>query len=76
MSRGHTVASGAVTPPAHQDEPKQAGTKRDNAGWFRRIDRSDLPVETGDQPAILDIAVDGGMSYRLHRTSAEPRLAA
>ena len=51
--------------------------ERDATSFWRWTDGAAvLPVETGDRPAILDIAIECGMSYRLYRMDAERRLAA
>ena len=51
--------------------------ERDATGFWRWTDGAAvLPIETGECPAILDIAIEGSMSYRLHGPEAARRLAA
>ena len=51
--------------------------EHDATGFWRWTDGAALlPVETGASSAILDIAIEGGMSYRLHGADSEQRLAA
>ena len=76
-----TLRAGAVWQEIPPDDPSLRtgwhSVERDATTIWRWTDGSAvIPVETGGGPAVLDIVIDGGMSYRLAIPEEAPRLTA